>query len=202
MAEDTHRSGGDQDPRSRNLLDPFLELLERFIATYTESARRALGENDSGEIMDAAGEALRHQVSELGAFLREGVPRMSAQATRDMNQVLRMQGGDILLRGGTQALLGPLSPEKLLGLDEIFHEIKKILRTLLDIIWKNKPPWYEEFWLLLDQIFRLIMSLLFPMLKTPLHRSEVQYLREMYELGRLQRLHQRANGNGDDEDDA
>jgi hypothetical protein len=187
---------------TRNLLDPFLGLLERFIATYTDGVRRALGEHELGEIADTVSEALRHQVRELGAFMREGVPRMSGQATREMNQVLRMQGGDILLRGAIQAASGPLSPEKLLGLDDIFHEIKKILQKLLDLIWKNKPKWFDELFLLLDELLRLLASFLFPKIKLPLHKSEVQFLRELYELRRLEQLQERLDVNGDDDDEA
>ncbi|HEU4883328.1 MAG TPA: hypothetical protein VFT45_13800 [Longimicrobium sp.] len=205
MSDDIPNSGGEQFPRTRvnpeNLLDPFLGLLERFIATYTDGVRRALGEHELGEIADTVSEALRHQVHELGAFMREGVPRMSGQSAREVNQVLRMQGGDILLRGATQAALGPLSPEKLLGLDEIFNEIKKIIRKLLQLIFPNLPKWFDEFILILDQLFRLLSSLLFPKVKLPLHKSEVQFLRELYELGRLEQLQERVDANGDDDDD-
>jgi hypothetical protein len=205
MVDETPDGGGEQFPRTgakpENLLDPFLGLLERFMATYTDGVRRALGEHELGELADTVSETLRHQVRELGAFMREGVPRMSGQATREMNQVLRMQGGDILLRGAIQTAAGSLSPEKLLGLDDIFHEIKKILRKLLDLIWKNKPRWFEELWLLLDELFRLLASFLFPKLKLPLHKSEVQFLRELYELGRLEQLQERADADSDDDDD-
>lgn len=205
MSDTEFPTSGDPNPRiganPQDLLHPFLQLLEQFIGTFTASTRRALGDHDAGEIMDTAAEALTHQVRELGAFLREGVPQMSAGATREMNQVLRMQGGDILLRGAIQAASGPLSPEKLLGLDEIFREIKKILEKLLDIIWPKKPSWVKELFLLLDELLRLIISLLFPKLKLPLHKAEVQYLRELYELGRLEQLQARGNGNGDDDDD-
>lgn len=205
MVDDTPNSGGEQFPRTgatpENLLDPFLGLLERFIETYTDNVRRTVGDQDAGEIVDAISEALRHQVRELGTFMREGVPRMSAQSTREMNQVLRMQGGDILLRGAIRAASTPLSAEKILGLDGIIHEVKKILRELLGIIWPNKPKWFEPFWVLLDEIINLLGSLLFPNLKTALHKSEVQFLRELYELGRLEQLQQRANAKVDDDDD-
>jgi hypothetical protein len=202
MVDDTPTDGGEQFPRTGatpdNLLDPFLGLLERFIATYTDGVRRALGEHEFGDIADTVSEALRHQVRELGAFMREGVPRMSGQSAREMNQVLRMQGGDIMLRGAIQAASGPLSSDKVMGLNEIFHEVKKIIRMLLAIIWKNRPPWVDEFILLLDQLFMLLASLLFPGLKAPLHKSEVQYLRELYELGRLEQLHLRADSDDDE----
>jgi hypothetical protein len=112
-----------------------------------------------------------------------------------------MQGGDILLRGAIQAASTPLSAEKVLGLDGIIHEIKKILGKLLNIIWPNKPTWFDEFFVLLDEILNLLASLLFPKLKTALHKSEVQFLREIYELRKLEQLQQRADTNGDDEDD-
>jgi hypothetical protein len=205
MVDDTPNSGGEQFPRTganpENLLDPFLGLLERFIETYTDNVRRTVGDQDAGEIVDTISEALRHQVRELGTFMREGVPRMSAQSTREMNQVLRMQGGDILLRGAIRAASTPLSAEKILGLDGIIHEIKKILQKILDIIWKNKPDWFDEFFVLLDEIFNLLGSILFPHLKTALHKSEVQFLRELYELRRLEQLRQRADAKSDDDDD-
>lgn len=203
MTDDTPNSGGEHFPRAgtnpENLLDPFLGLLERFIATYTDNVRRTLGEHELGEIADTVSEALRHQVQELGAFMREGLPRMSVQASREMNQVLRMQGGDILLQGAINAASGPLSAEKLLGLDDIFHEIKKIIQKLLKLIWKNQPGWFDEMFLLLDELFRLLASFLFPKLKLPLHKSEVQFLRELYELRRLEQLQERAEGNDDDD---
>jgi hypothetical protein len=205
MVDDTPKTDGERAPRPganpENLLDPFLGLLERFIATYTDGVRRALGEHELGELADTVSEALRHQVRELGAFMREGVPRMSGQSAREMNQVLRMQGGDILLRGAIQAASGPLSPEKILGLDGIIHEIKKIIEKLLEIIWPNKPKWFEQAFVLLDELINLFASFLFPKLKTALHKSEVQFLREVYELRRLEQLQERADANGDDDDD-
>lgn len=205
MTDDASFSGREHRAAALNaqdLLDPFLELFERFIATYTDGVRRALGEHDAGDIVDTLSEALRHQARELGGFLREGVPRMSSQSTREMNQVLRMQGGDILLNGAIRAASVPLSPERILGLDGIIHEIKKILQKILGIIWPNKPVWLDEFFVLLDEILNLIASILFPGLRTPLHKSEVQFLREVYELRRLEQLQMRAEANGDDYDDA
>jgi len=204
MTDETPNGGGESSRagvKPENLLDPFLGLLERFIETYTDNVRRTLGDQDASEIADTLSQALRHQVRELGSFMREGLPRMHAQSTREMNQVLRMQGGDILLRGAIQAASTPLSAEKVLGLDGIIHEIKKILGKLLNIIWPNKPTWFDEFFVLLDEILNLLASLLFPKLKTALHKSEVQFLREIYELRKLEQLQQRADTNGDDEDD-
>jgi hypothetical protein len=148
----------------------------------------ALSDNDLQGLADTVGRALQHQVRELGYYLREGVPLMTPQAQREMHQVLRMQAGQILLEGGIQVASGQLTPEKLLGLDGIFREVKKILQKLLAIIWKNKPAWFDEFFLLLDELFRLLATFLVPRLRTPLHQAEVQYLHELYELRRLELL--------------
>ena len=170
-------------------LDRFLTLFEQFITQFTDSAAGALRGNDSAELLAAVSETLRTQARELGAVLRTELAGASLRTQADVGQALRVQGAEVLMGGAIRAAAGSVAaPESLLGLSDLFKEIKKIIRTLVQIIFKKLPPWWEMLSGLLDELIDLLIKLLFPKLAKSLSEREVGYLRELYEMRRLQLL--------------
>jgi hypothetical protein len=148
-------------PSPRELLASFMELVDRFICAYADAVRRSLRDDEVAQIANAVGEALRHQIRELGGYMEAGVQRMSPQAMSEVNLVLRMQSVRILLQGGIQAASGQLSPEKVRVINGTFQVVKKTLHRLLEIICKKSPRWSDEMFGTFNDVFALLSSFLF-----------------------------------------
>jgi hypothetical protein len=148
-------------PSPRELLASFIELVDRFICAYADAVQRSLHDDEVAQIANSVGEALRHQIRELGGYMEAHVPRMSPQARSEVNLVLRMQSVQILLHGGIQAASGQLSPEKVRVINGTFEVVKKTLHRLLETICKKSPRWSEEMFGTVNDVFVLLSSFLF-----------------------------------------
>ncbi|HEX8071332.1 MAG TPA: hypothetical protein VF546_15360 [Pyrinomonadaceae bacterium] len=197
--------GGTVPPRGdepSNLLNTFLDGIGKYIEEFTGSVKTSLAEGDDAhDIADTLSATLREQFVQLNGFLRAEFNKQSPRAREEVGRVLRMTAGNDLVERAVPAAGGVITQAKALGLSGIIKEIKKIIRMLLDIFFPNwKPKWLNMLFTLIDELFDLIIRLLFPKLADTLSRHEVNYLRELRATAQLARMNE-SGGDEDGEDD-
>lgn len=190
--------GGDPS----ELLSAFLDGVSKYVDVFAGSVKLSLAEgDDSHDIADALSTTLREQLVQLNDFLRTEFGKQSARGREEVGRVLRMTAGSNLVGRAIPAAEGVITQPKALGLSGIFKEIKKIIRMLLKIFFPNwQPGWLDTLFTLLDEIFDLIIRLLFPKLADTLSRHEVNYLRELRATAQLARVNEQG-GDEDSDDD-
>ncbi|HEX3185079.1 MAG TPA: hypothetical protein VHQ94_09780 [Pyrinomonadaceae bacterium] len=197
--------GGTATPRgddSSNLLNTFLDGISRYIEQFTGSVKNSLVEGDDvHDIADTLSATLREQFVQLNGFLRAEFDKQSPRAREEVGRILRMTAANGLVERAVPAAGGSITQAKGLGLSGIIKELKKIIRMLLDIFFPNfKPKWLDMLFTLIDELFDLIIRLLFPKLADTLSRHEVNYLRELRATAQLARMNESGGDeNGDDD---
>lgn len=183
-------------------LNTFLDGITRYIEAFTGSVRNSLPEGgDVHDIADTLSTTLKEQFVQLNGFLKTEFSRQSPRGRNEIDRVLRMTAGNNLVERAASAASGVITQEKALGLSDIVKEIKKIVRMLLGIFFPNgMPKWFDMLSTLIDELFDLIVRLLFPKLADTLSRREVNYLRELRATAQLARANElRDDEDGDDE---
>jgi hypothetical protein len=79
----------------------------------------------------------------------------------------------------------------------LLQEIKKIIRTLWDIFFGKLPKWLETILLLIDELAKHAVGLMFPKLLPELNAGEVAYLQEIYGARRITLLESRGSSPND-----
>jgi hypothetical protein len=151
-----------------DLLESFLGSVENFVGEVSAEAVKAAPKGEQQVLIQATGDSLMGQTNKLTAFIRESAARLSATQRLELDKFLQVQDGVAMANRGvavTKQLLGTGIFGKLLHwIAQHIKEIKKILLAILhfifDLLHIPFPEWINTLFLIIDEIFDLLMSLL------------------------------------------
>jgi hypothetical protein len=168
--------------------------LESFLAAFSQLPQKVVdsmlaqsGDEDQKTVITAYGDVLIEQVAQLCNYVRAATPKLSAQGQVEVDTFLRLSAANTLLRSANSVASNLASPSSRIGISSIFHEIKKIVRKLLEIFGITLPKWLDGLLNLIDEILDWLVSVGILHLASTLSRSHQNYLAELALLSRLER---------------
>jgi len=187
------------DRGNGDALSSFLASVDKFVETISAQALAAAGAGEQGLTIRSTGESLVAQTRKLTDYVREAATAISPAQRRELDQFLRVQDGDALveraLTASAQVLSGDAGPVTFgffSWLDEIIFTLKKIVGEIVSLF-GPLPAWLEIIFLIIDELFNLLKTLLGGVLGLRMSevadegsRAEVNFLRERAALAALQ----------------
>ncbi len=161
----------------------FAENLRQIPEDILEGALNAMDDEDGKEIIKAYSEAFKNQFSTLSSIILEGAGRMSKEAAREAEELLRVTAG-VELTTQVKALCSNVkSNVAKIGLSGLLQMIKKIIKWLF----KNPPVWLNKLLDLIDEILHEIFGIGSSKLANILSQKEQNYLSQLTHLAILDR---------------
>jgi hypothetical protein len=181
-------------------LSSFLASADRFVEAISAQAVTAAGKGDEQLIIQSTGESVVAQMRKLTDYVREAAAAVGPDRRRELNQFLRVQDGEAIvsraLHVSAQVLsgrAGNVTRGFFSWLNENIQTIKKIIMAILTLIFGHLPDWVAAIFVIIDELFNLLKSLLGGKLGLRMSdvaddasREEVNFLREMTALTELQ----------------
>lgn len=182
------------------------EVLTAFLANF-EQITDAYGRSIQARVSDAGTKALAEhftnvlntQANRLSAFVMQTYDAASPTTRAEAEQLLVRQGAVELTRGVSELAAAATSAPALKGISDIIGIIKKIIKFIIKHFIKNPPPWLNDLIELIDEIVAALAGLFGFRLQRDINQTEVDYLRSMYHLARLNAVEQGAGAEEDEE---
>ena len=213
MAKRTRRNATAPPTRSRaDPLTSFLASVDRFTETIGAQAVAVTNDEEQRLLIQSTAESFVAQTRKLTDFVREAAVGIGPGQRRELDQFLRVQDGDAFVARTLQVTTRVLSPGRtslrmsfLSWLDEVIYTIKKIIREIVQLIFGEVPKWLETILLIIDELLKLLKSLLAEVFGLRMSevadegsRSEVNFLRELTALAELQAVRATSRTTDDD----
>lgn len=160
MAESNSKQGGG----ASGPLEEFLGAAEGFVKNVSAAMVGAAGDDPDALLIRGTSVTVIAQFASLCQEVRSGYRGANAAARREADRFLSIQQGALLARTGEEAALAALAAGPGGGffgwVSQHLEEIKKIIRWILGLIFKELPKWVDEIITLIDELWDLIASLL------------------------------------------
>jgi hypothetical protein len=185
------KGGGD---RPANPLDNFLSAANCFVANTFAALARSGGHSHDSALLEANVETLTEQFRQMTVKVQHGYGAMRVRVQVD--EFLVLQQGHMIAcnteRTAAAVLAKGVSEGFLIWLARNLQEIKKIIRMILRIIFRDVPAWYDDIALLIDELAHIILSLFASLsglnasrVASELSRSEQNFWAEQAALDRV-----------------
>jgi len=154
------KGGGD---RPTNPLDSFLSAANCFVENTFAALARSCGHSQDAALLEANVETLTEQFQRMTAKVQHGYTGVNARIRVEVDEFLELQQGRMIAcnteRTAAAVLARGVSEGFLIWLARNLQEIKKIIRMILRIIFREVPSWYDDIALLIDELAHIILSL-------------------------------------------
>ncbi|HYI41660.1 MAG TPA: hypothetical protein VE053_15230 [Allosphingosinicella sp.] len=160
MAETGSKEGG----AASAPLEEFLGAAEAFVTNVADAMVKAAGDDPDALLIRGTSRTVIAQFASLCQEVRSSYRGANANARREADKLLSIQQGAILARTGEETAMAALAAGPGGGffgwVSQHLEEIKKIIRFILGVIFKELPKWVDEIITLVDELWDLISSLL------------------------------------------
>lgn len=188
-----------QDPLAN--LDRFLTKFVDLTSQVSSGILAQSADADEKELIAAYAKPLNEQVVQLSDYIRQVARSSSRQVIEEVGTVLRLTAADALTESGMRVAQNLSSQKARIAITDIIDLIKKIIRALFDIFHIPKPEWLEPLLELIDEIIKFLVSIGVLRLAHTLSKRHQDYMAELTQMKRLQRVSLAGNQNGEDEDE-
>jgi hypothetical protein len=172
---------------SKSLIFQFTENLRHIPDLITEGVLQSLDDEDGKLIVLAYSTALRNQFTAISNLIQETEPTLSKERLRSAENLLKLTSGIELTNQVKGLCINLKSNIAKIGLAGLIQMIKKIIKWLIENIFKNLPKWINSLLDLIDEILNEIFGIGSPKLATILSQKEQNYLSELTRLAILNR---------------
>lgn len=152
--------GGD---RPANPLESFLSAANCFVANTFAALARSGGHSNDTALLEANVETLTEQFRRMTEKVQHGYGGVNARVRVQVDEFLELQQGRMIAcnteRTAAAVMAKGVSEAFLVWLARNLQEIKKIIRMILRIIFREVPSWYDDIALLIDELAHIILSL-------------------------------------------
>lgn len=144
-------------------LDNFLNEATKFVEGVLQDIVRAVGDHDDAPLIVSHGVALQAQFANVATHVRETVTAGSADARRQVDDLMRVQAVTLMAQTGraafrTTAASGRFGDGIFAWIESHFEEIKKIIEMIAELL--KVGDWFKGLLQVIDQILKLILGLL------------------------------------------
>jgi len=180
-SESSVSTGG--EPPIHTFLNGFQQLTDAFGRSIqvrlADAATRAIAEHLT-TVVNA-------QANRLASLVLHTYDQATASKRAEVDQFLVQQAAVELARGAAAIAQNAASAPALKGISDIIEIIKKIIKFIFDNFF-DKPPWLDGLLELIDEIIAALAGLFSFRLQRDINQTEIDYLRAMYHLRRLNLL--------------
>jgi len=150
--------------KSDTPLEAFLGAAESFVSNAFSAVAQSAGESLDAPLLSTTAATLVEQFRALTGRVRKAYADSPRAGRGPVDEFLALQRGQLLAVSGERAATAALAK----GIGEGFFsfifghlkEIKKIIRMILELIFKKLPDWVDQIILIIDQIAELLLPLL------------------------------------------
>lgn len=169
----------------------FTNAAREFVAAIGTSYGSATTGDDAIALNRAYAGALNNQLDRLGNYLVSGFADLALADRQGIVELLSISSMEPALRSAMPAAQAAPSEVTAIGLGGLVREIKKLIKKIFDLFWKNRPKWVDAIIDVIDQILNLLLGGVFPGLRRELSSMEVDFLQELHAARKLELLEQR-----------
>jgi hypothetical protein len=149
--------------KSDGPLESFLAAAESFVSKGFTAVAAAAGESEDRALLDTTAATLIQQFRALTGRTRSAYARLAAAGRGPVDEFLQLQQGTLLAVSAEKTALATLASAVGGGFFSWMFghlkEIKKIIRMILELIFKPLPAWVDQVILIIDQLAELLLSL-------------------------------------------
>jgi hypothetical protein len=191
MAKDskTQKPSGTQ-PNDR-LIQKFLSGFEELTNVCGLSVQRTVSDADTRALAEHFTSVLNKQVAQLSAFVLQSYEQASPTKRSEVDQLVERYAAVELVSGTAAIADNTTSLRGFKGLSDIILLIKKIIRFILNLIFKGQiPGWINDLIDLIDEIIGTLLGLFNFRLQREINQTEIDFLKAMFHLKRLNAVEQ------------
>ena len=201
---DTNKSAPNtENATEENILNATLSAFESFVSEMSAGAIGSSADAETKQMIVTTSSSLQSQFKKITEFARTNYSSLNVGKKAEVDIFLRIQEGIQIGNSGTETTQKAFKSgwfiKFLRWALHWFKEIKKILREIvamiLDALGIRFPKWLETIFLLLDQFFDALVSLLSDVFGLDVSkfaaeasRAEVNHINELYAVERLRSL--------------
>lgn len=174
--------------KNQTLLQEFLQTIEQIPSDVVAELLKVTVDEDGKNIINAFAPTLINQFKEISLHLNEMSTKATKQNLTEVEQFLKISSGVSLAKNLKIALPSIGSIIGKLGIDGIIKEIKKIILKIFELLQINLPLWVDSIINLIDEIIADLFGGDSIKLKTALSQAEQNYLAELTQLAKLEKV--------------
>jgi phage-related protein len=167
-----------------NPLNAIQDGVHDFFGTVSTTVR---GESQRFDDAPSAADLFDQVQSQIGNLFTDiiaAAERAGTELAEEITQVIRIIDPLGLLRRVAEAVK-TLTETGIKLFIRVLQEIKKIIRVLWELVFGKMPRWLETVLLLIDELAKAGVEILFPKLANELSQGEVNYLTEVHAARRI-----------------
>jgi hypothetical protein len=191
-------AAGPTDAPPTDLLRTFLQGFEEVTDAYGRSIQARVAEGPTRALAEHFTQVLATQANRLTAYVLQSYDDAGPAKRSEVDQLLTRQAAVELTRGVASIASAATSAPALKGIGDIIQLIKKIIKFILKLF-GNVPPWLNDLLELIDEIVGSLGGLFGFRLQRDINQTEIDYLKSMYHLAKLNAIEQ--GGSAFDEND-
>ena len=202
-----------EKPKEGDILNATLSAFEVFVSEISAGAIASTADEETKQMLVTTSSSLQSQFKKVTEFVRANYSNLNAGKKEEVDIFLKVQDGFQIGNSGAETTRKAFKSgwfiKFLKWALHWFKEIKKILREIIAMILEalgiKFPKWLETIFLLLDEFYDALVSLLSDVFgldvgkfATDASRAEVNYLNELYAVEKLRSLRNVQKSNEDE----
>jgi hypothetical protein len=210
MATDKPSNTTEVPSGGKTAINDTLCAFEGFVEEVASGAAKSATDDETRLIFATSTTTLQSQFKKVTDFVRMHYEKLNVAQKEDIDMFLAVQDGILLGNSGKETTQKAFRSGWFLKFLKWalhwFKEIKKVLREIiamiLDALGIRFPKWLETIFLLLDELYDAIISLLADVFgldvgkfSSDASKLEVQYLNELYAVEKLRSLRSQHKAN-------
>lgn len=145
-------------------------------------------DEDERTIISSLQPTLLNQFKEVSLNATQLFEKAPKQTLTEVEKVLKISSANSVLKSLKQSLPSIGSLIGKLGINEIVHAVKKIIRKIFELLNKEMPKWLDAIFIIIDEIFNMLFGGTSAKLKNLFSLSEQNFLSELTHLTRLEKV--------------